>query len=60
MYIVPDLTRMQQDEDKILREEVKNRRNAGALNVRIVSGRVVEGTVNEANAVSVSASVNSV
>ena len=60
VYIVPDLTRMQQDEDKILREEVKNRRNAGALNVRIVNGRVVEGIVNEANVVNVGASVNTV
>ena len=60
VYISPDLTRRRQDEDKMLREEVKNRRNAGALNVRIVSGRVIEGIVNEANVVSVSATVNSV
>jgi len=47
IYIVPDLTRMQQDEDKKLRDEVRVRKNAGGVNVRIVGGRVVEGNANE-------------
>jgi hypothetical protein len=41
IFIVPDRTRIQQDEDKKLREEVKRLRLAGGVRVRIVRGTVV-------------------
>jgi len=39
--VVPDLTRIQQEEDKILRDEVKRRRLVGEVKVRIVKGEVI-------------------
>lgn len=43
LYIVPDLTKVQQEEDKRLRNEVKRLREAGETNVKIVKGVVVVG-----------------
>jgi hypothetical protein len=43
IYIVPDLTKMQQDADRKLREEVRNLRRAGEVGVRIVRGVIVKG-----------------
>jgi hypothetical protein len=41
IYIMPDLTRLQQQEDKALRDEVKRLRTAGETGVRIEKGVVV-------------------
>jgi nitrogen fixation/metabolism regulation signal transduction histidine kinase len=41
IYIVPDLTRVQQEEDKALRDEVRRLRVAGENGVRIEKGVVV-------------------
>jgi hypothetical protein len=41
VYIVPDLTRKQMDEDRQLREKVKQFRQDGKLGVKIVRGEVV-------------------
>ena len=41
IYVAPDLTQMQQAEDRKLRTEVKNLRDAGKKNVKIVQGSVV-------------------
>jgi hypothetical protein len=43
IYISPDLTRQQQEEDRKLREEVKLRRTRGESNVRISGGAVIGG-----------------
>ena len=43
IYIVRDLTKVQQDNDKKLREEVKALRLAGVAAVRISRGAVVRG-----------------
>lgn len=43
IYIVPDLTWQQQEEDKKLREEVRQKRAKGEVNVRIIRGEVVSG-----------------
>jgi hypothetical protein len=43
IYIVPDLTRKQQEEDKILRDKVKAFRRAGQVGVKISKGEVVKG-----------------
>lgn len=43
IFIVPDLTRVQQEEDWKLREEVRRLKNLGESNVRIVKGEVVKG-----------------
>ena len=58
VYIVPDLTRLQQEEDKKLRMEVKTRRNEGGVNVRIVGGKVVEGNGGEGSRGSVNEAVS--
>jgi hypothetical protein len=42
IYIVPDLTRMQQDADRKLREEVRTLRRAGEVGVKIVRGIIVK------------------
>jgi hypothetical protein len=48
IYIVPDLTRMQQQEDKVLRDEVKRLRTSGENGARIEKGVVViRNTINE-------------
>ena len=41
IYLVPDLTKMQQLEDKALRDEVKSRRLRGEIGVKIEKGVVV-------------------
>ena len=41
IYIVPDLTLVQQQEDKKLREEVKRLRENGVANVKIYKGKVL-------------------
>jgi hypothetical protein len=41
VYVCPDLTRKQQEEDKKLREKVKEYRGQGMLGVKIVKGEVV-------------------
>ena len=43
VYVVPDLTKMQQDEDKKLRSEVKRLRENGETNVKISKGAVIVG-----------------
>ena len=49
IYLVPDLTKAQQLEDKALREEVRRRRQAGESGVKIEKGVVVsKGTAREA------------
>jgi len=52
IYIVPDLTKIQQTEDKKLREEVKSLRMAGIINVKISNGKVIsEEAIKEKNEV---------
>jgi Holliday junction resolvase RusA-like endonuclease len=41
IFIAPDMTKLQQDVDRNLREEVKRRRLAGEVNVKIVKGKVI-------------------
>ena len=41
VYIVPDLTKVQQEEDWKLRSEIRRRREAGEIRVRVVKGEVV-------------------
>lgn len=41
IYIAPDLTRQQQEEDRKLRQEVKLRRSRGEVGVRISGGEVI-------------------
>jgi hypothetical protein len=41
VYLAPDLTKVQQEEDKKLRDKVKEFRDTGKLNVRITKGQVV-------------------
>src|SRR5207245_3192632 len=41
VYIMPDLTRVQQKEDKVLRDKVKEFRASGVTNVKILKGEVV-------------------
>ena len=43
IYIVPDLTRIQQQEDKKLRDEVKKLRQQGQVGVKISKGEIVIG-----------------
>jgi hypothetical protein len=43
IYVVPDMTRMEQERDKVLRDEVKRRKDAGEMNVKIVKKVVVSG-----------------
>lgn len=42
VFVVPDLTRMQQEEDKIIRDKLKEFRNTGRRNVKIIKGEIVE------------------
>ena len=44
VYISPDLTRLQQEEDKHLRDKVKEFKQQGLSNVKIVRGQVVSET----------------
>jgi hypothetical protein len=41
VFVAPDLTRMQQEEDKKLREKLKELRGAGKENIRIIKGEIV-------------------
>jgi hypothetical protein len=41
IYIAPDLTRQQQEEDRKLRQKVKLRRTRGEVGVRISGGEVI-------------------
>ena len=41
VFIVPDLTRLQQEEDKKLRDKLKDIRQHGTTNARIVKGEIV-------------------
>ena len=43
IYIVPDMTKVQQEKDKKLREEVKTLRNSGEAGVKISRGEVLRG-----------------
>jgi hypothetical protein len=43
IYIAPDLTRKQQEDDKVLRDKVKGFRSAGEQKVRIERGSIVAG-----------------
>ena len=45
IYIVSDLTKTQQEEEKKLREEVKRIREQGDLTARISKGVIVRGAV---------------
>ena len=42
IYIVPDMTKVQQEKDKKLREEVKALRNSGEAGVKISRGESAE------------------
>ena len=42
IYIAPDLTKSQQEEDRKLREKLKEFRQQGIQNVRIVKGQIVK------------------
>ena len=42
IYVCPDLTKKQQDEDKKLRDKVREFRNQGMVGVKIVRGEVVK------------------
>ena len=44
IYIVPDLTRVQQLEDKKIRDQVKKYRQEGEIGVRIERGKIVRGS----------------
>lgn len=55
IYIAPDLTRKQQDEDRVLREEVRRRKQAGEQRVYISKGVVVIGDlVNQGDSLTLS------
>lgn len=41
IYLAPDLTRMQQEEDKKLRDKLKELRNSGSKNIKITKGEIV-------------------
>jgi hypothetical protein len=41
IYLAPDLTRMQQEEDKKLRDKLKELRNNGSKNIKITKGEIV-------------------
>ena len=41
IFLVPDLTRNQQQEDKKLRDELKSLKAAGVTNVKISTGKVI-------------------
>ena len=41
IFLVPDLTRNQQEEDKKLRDELKSLKAAGATNVKISKDKVI-------------------
>ena len=41
IYLAPDLTRLQQEEDKKLRDKLKELRNSGSKNIRITKGEIV-------------------
>jgi len=43
IYIAPDRTRKQQEEDRVLRDKVKAFRNGGKVGVKISKGEVVRG-----------------
>jgi hypothetical protein len=47
IYITPDLTRLQQEDDKKLRDQVKIFRNRGDIDAKIVRGEVVKGEGND-------------
>ena len=44
VFITPDLTRKQQETDKVLREQVKKFRSEGHQNVSIRAGKVIKKT----------------
>lgn len=46
IYILPDMTQEQQLKDKVLRDEVRRRKEAGEVNVRISKGTVISGGLN--------------
>ena len=41
MYVVPDLTKVQQEEDRKLREEVRRMKDEGVASVKISKGSIV-------------------
>jgi len=41
MYVVPDLTKMQQDHDRLLRDKLKVIRTDGKGDAKIVKGQIV-------------------
>ena len=41
IYLAPDLTRMQQEEDKKLRDKLKELRSSGSKNIKITKGEIV-------------------
>ena len=49
IYVVPDLTRLQQLEDKKLRDQVKEMRKSGVKSARIMRGEIVREGRNEDN-----------
>lgn len=49
IYIAPDLTRQQQEEDKTLREEVRLRRTKGEVGVKISRGEVIAEKMEKGN-----------
>ena len=44
VYISPDLTRKQQESDKIIRDKLKEMRTAGETNIRIKRGKIVKNS----------------
>src|SRR6266536_5461438 len=44
VYISPDLTRKQQESDKILRDKLKQMRTAGETDIRIKRGKIVKNS----------------
>lgn len=46
VYILRDLTQKQLMKDRVLREEVRKMKEAGAMNVRIFKGIIVSGEQN--------------